>query len=46
MKIEVLDNVIMCILLFNKYYYVSGKGNGMGESCDVRWELEKCTEVF
>jgi hypothetical protein len=34
----------MCTLLFNKYCYVSGKGNGMGKSCEVRWELEKCME--
>lgn len=36
----------MYTLLVNKYYYVSGEGNGMGESYDVSWELEKCMEVF
>jgi hypothetical protein len=36
----------MCTLLFNKYDHISGKGNGMGESCDVRRKLERRTEVF
>jgi hypothetical protein len=32
--------VIVCTVLFKKYYNVEKKGKEVGETCDVRRELE------